>query len=1343
MFTLYLTPASVSYLVQSILALTITGYFFYRLRSLSAAKNRTHAFSLTCFFACVSLFSLMLFFEASLPRGIGFFALYLQTVVMALGLVFLVQFTYHFPTYSSVYKWEARLALGLGLWYTLYETQLAFYRYILLSQGEVTYRPVHADYPMALSFLWVLVVFIRQSLRLSLDAAPSPKAFFLKYLWLPYGREANVTRSLGLVYSIPFALSLLNILRSSYIISGVVYNASLSAGILISLSAFTIVYLDYLPETTSFIIKLVTTMLVVVLSVLGMAGWVVAPIYAAQYQPRVPASHSAMRFTPNDRGGYTVAAIPYVFETDLGERLPDDPTGDRWGQDVDVGFVFPFYGRTYSHIYPTPGGALAISQNVSYSIMNYHAGGKEALIFPLFTNFDPTISGGVFVRREAERLLVTWQRAVVLNRPNDFYTFQVALYPDGIFEIFYADFPLSFDFAPNQDPGASPWLVGAVPPGLDYTPLPADFSRLPLEGTSDGLLQDYQLDFRCFLDQLMLPLAYLVLGCSLLVIVLFPLLLHFSLVQPLDVLLKGVQQMNAGNYQVQLNVQHSDEIGFLTQSFNDMSQQLGGLIQDLEGRVAERTLELKENQRTMSTLLANLPGMAYRRRNDDRWTMEFVSAGCFDLTGCYESELVGNVQCVYFELIHPADRQLVRNTVDAAVQSGQPFQITYRLITCQGIEKWVWEQGQGVVSGADGAYVVEGFITDITQRKCSEDALQESESRLRQSISALRQAVWLRDIATQKILYVNPAYETIWGHSCESFYADSFSFLKAVHADDKERVAQAVRKQYEGVHFDEEYRILRPDGEVRRIWGQAFTITNAEGLPTRILAVAEDITDRRHMEEVLRQAKETAEAANRAKSAFLAHMSHELRTPLNAILGFSELLSQDASFSAAQLENIETINRSGEHLLGLINSVLEISKIESGQITLQIGAFDLHRLLQDLEKMFALRARQKGVILRIDYSPEVPRQIYGDHGKLRQVLINLLGNAIKFTDSGTILLAVDVSLPDALPVESAVLAAGISHSVNALSSVMLHFIVEDTGVGVATDELGKIFDAFYQSENGQHVQQGSGLGLTISRQYIELMGGHLDVTSEVGVGSNFCFDLPVQPVSPLQESIAQLPRRVIGLEPGQPTYRLLIVEDVESSQRLLLKLLQPLGFELRLANNGAQALEIWQQWQPHLIFMDLRMPVMSGEEAIRRIKATPQGQETIIIALTASVFEEERSSVVELGCSDFIRKPYRQRQIFKVLSRYLGVRFLYAEPQSESSASPAQLLPDYQPAELPEKWKRDLHQALLGGDINAIYALSEEIRSTHIALASKIEELAYSFNYEGIRNLLDGQRRLS
>ncbi len=504
----------------------------------------------------------------------------------------------------------------------------------------------------------------------------------------------------------------------------------------------------------------------------------------------------------------------------------------------------------------------------------------------------------------------------------------------------------------------------------------------------------------------------------------------------------------------------------------------------------------------------------------------------------------------------------------------------------------------------------------------------------------------------------------------------------------------------------------------------------------------QEIVDRERTEDALRQAKEAAEAANRAKSAFLANMSHELRTPLNAILGFSELMARDPTTTLEQRDNLETIVRSGEHLLALINDVLELSKIESGRITLQEECFDLHRLLEGLAEMFRLRALDKSLYLELECDPQVPPYVRMDAGKLRQVLMNLLGNAVKFTHQGGIMVRVQ---PGARMLDAGGEVSAVS------DACFLHFEVEDTGVGIAPEELEAVFDAFIQTQSGQQSQQGTGLGMPISRQFVRMMGGDLSVTSQPGKGSCFQFDVQAEVVEASQVPTTQVPRRVVGLEPGQSVYRLLVVEDQEASRRLLVKLLANFnvfdahdgtltsGFEVREAVNGQDALEVWREWQPHLIWMDMRMPVMDGHEATRQIKSTPQGRSTIIVALTASAFEEERAMILAGGCDDFVRKPFMEREIFEVLTRHLGVQFLYED--EDGGATGAAMSDDWEQvltseafANLPPEWLNDFRIAVAQADAELVHKLLDSVREQNAPLANTIAGLVNEFRFDLIMN---------
>ncbi|ACC84193.1 PAS domain S-box protein [Nostoc punctiforme] len=504
---------------------------------------------------------------------------------------------------------------------------------------------------------------------------------------------------------------------------------------------------------------------------------------------------------------------------------------------------------------------------------------------------------------------------------------------------------------------------------------------------------------------------------------------------------------------------------------------------------------------------------------------------------------------------------------------------------------------------------------------------------------------------------------------------------------------------------------------------------------------------RHKAEEALRIAKETAETANRSKSAFLANMSHELRTPLNAILGFAQLMERDTTLNKRQRDSLATINRSGEHLLNLINDVLEMSKIEAGRIVLNPTSFDLHRLLQEMQQMFQVRAKDKKLSLSFELAPNLHQYILTDESKLRQVLINLLGNAIKFTNTGGVTLRVSLGIGEqgsrgevALSLSPLPLCPSAPLPLVPNSQSLISFKIEDTGLGIPTEELDNLFQPFVQTASARQVMEGTGLGLTISRQFVQLMGGDIRVHSVVGSGSTFYFDIKIELADSLDIAPPTLKRRVIALTPGQPVYRILIVDDREDNCDLLTQLFNSIGFETQAAANGQEAIALWQTWEPHLIFMDMRMPVMDGYEATKQIRATLKGQATVIIALTASAFDEERFVVLSAGCNDFVRKPFREEVILNIISKYLGVRYVYEqEPlqQDQLAKNPNLKLLSLEEilAQMPTEWVTQLHQAALCTDEKLIFSLLEQIPEESALLANTLSDWINNFRIDKVIDL--------
>ena len=600
---------------------------------------------------------------------------------------------------------------------------------------------------------------------------------------------------------------------------------------------------------------------------------------------------------------------------------------------------------------------------------------------------------------------------------------------------------------------------------------------------------------------------------------------------------------------------------------------------------------------------------------------------------------------------------------------------------------------------------------EIIERSSMESRLRYSEQQHRIIFEKSPVGLVQFDVSG-KIVHCNQKAVELFGAPYEEIIG--FDTLKR---GKNKKMRQAIMMALDGdmAVFEGEYTSVT--GGRTRTLRIIYNPVNPGHSPSEVIATYEDITERVRAEEELKKAKVTAEEANKAKSDFLANMSHEMRTPMNAVLGYSRIMQRDPALSEEQCRNLSIINRSGEHLLALINDVLDLSKIEAGRVTLDRRTFNLHTFLKDIETMFRLRTDEKKLGFEVRIEEGVPQYIHTDENKLRQVMINLIGNAVKFTASGVIRVRV-----------------GVSEWIG--EDVGLWCEIEDTGTGIRKQDFERIFEAFGQTSAGRELG-GTGLGLTISREFIRMMGGYIIVVeSELGRGSVFHFEIMAGKGAAEELEKKKLKQRVIGLAQGQGVIRILVAEDNPENRGVLEELLGLAGFEVKGVVNGKEAVEQWKVWHPHLIFMDIRMPEMDGIEATKRIKGTRKGEKTFIIALTAHAFEEEKEMFFREGCDDFIRKPFNEDDIYQMVARHLGVKYIYESPEKaeispeESRAPKAGNL-----VVLPFQWAAEFRRRAIQGDIDSLVRLIREIEPDNKGMAQGLLKMVNDYRFEDIIHL--------
>ncbi|MBD3885142.1 PAS domain S-box protein [Phormidium tenue FACHB-886] len=739
-------------------------------------------------------------------------------------------------------------------------------------------------------------------------------------------------------------------------------------------------------------------------------------------------------------------------------------------------------------------------------------------------------------------------------------------------------------------------------------------------------------------------------------------------------------------------------------SFQDASGKrfLVGNIRDITDRIRIEEA-LRQSELRNRAILEAMPDLMLRVQRDgtclDCFYPKNANPGYFVLAQNYLSEVLPEVAL---------QREL--EAIDGALTTGE-LQVYEQQIDKLG--KLSYEEVRVVAAGKDEALII---IRDITERKLAQEAQQDLLDILESTTDII--AMVNRQ---GQILYLNQAGRR-FAKLTET------EDLTRVSADDyypqwvKDKLkAEILPAAIAHGSWVGETALLKRSGEEIPTSQVLVVHRNSDGSIKFFSTIMRDISDRKQAELELRQAKRAAESANRAKSEFLANMSHELRTPLNAILGFTQLLSRDRSLSAEHGKQLEIILQSSEHLLGLINNILEMSKIEAGRMTLDETRFDLYSLLDNLEEMLRLKAVLKGLQFDFKRAADVPQFIQADQGKLRQILLNLLSNAVKFTQTGGVMLRVGA---ERQPGEA----------------IKLYFEVEDTGIGIAASELHELFNTFVQTAAGRRSQQGTGLGLAISQQFAHMMGGDITVSSRLGQGSIFRVHLLVQPASTADAQLQPALGQITALAASQPTSRILVAEDHPANRQLVVQLLTRVGFEVQQAANGQEAIALWQRWSPDLILMDMHMPVLNGYQATQQIKALPAGQTTVIIALTASVFEEQRAQILAAGCNDFIYKPFDADHLLQTIGSHLNVQYTYAAvdaaESAEDGAAAIQPLQTIDLSHLPEHWRSALYESATQLDSQDCLRLIAQLPSGAALLARTLVDLLDEFRFDIIAELV-------